>query len=242
MDRRSFLKAFLATPLLPSFGRANGLNATDCTVYIIGENPQSFFPLFLEELTRIYPPRAKAFYSFDPHPQNKRLKEILLERGWKESTQSVRTGLSLFFRRLQNKAAPSFTFVRNGQVWDGRSGMFRPQWEEMNQNHSSSSCLTIASLNRPLHLTRNESVLICADGRTRGKYSIDEERQLSFSTRRGHITVQISRGEARVLNSSCRGKVCLCSPPISRGGERIICAPNHFFMEIQGASVDTVIG
>jgi hypothetical protein len=47
----------------------------------------------------------------------------------------------------------------------------------------------------------------------------------------------------RVVESPCRHQICRCTPPILVPGERIICAPNHLFLEIQGApGLDTVIG
>ncbi|MGD8534841.1 MAG: NusG domain II-containing protein, partial [Candidatus Aminicenantes bacterium] len=43
--------------------------------------------------------------------------------------------------------------------------------------------------------------------------------------------------------ASCHQKICLSHPPVSQAGERVICAPNNFLLEIQGTGlVDTVIG
>ena len=46
-----------------------------------------------------------------------------------------------------------------------------------------------------------------------------------------------------VDQSCCRNKICVATAPVALAGERIICAPNHFLLEIEGTPfVDTVIG
>ncbi len=243
MDRRRFFQTLLAAPLLaPLFGET-GSGLKDCTLYLIGENPHVFFYPLLEEMQKVALPQAKYFHFLHPHPQQHLLRGILLTHGWQEKVGPTQIDLAISFCRLKNKAAPSFSFVKSGQIWDARSWTLRSIWKEMNQNNPPSSCLTIASLmGRTIETHKGESILLCADGRKREELSLKEERRLSFSTHKGHISIQIAGGEARVSDSSCRGKVCLYSPPISHPGERIICAPNHFFMEIQGPSLDTAIG
>jgi hypothetical protein len=243
MNRRRFFKTFLAVPLLaPLFGDTGSI-LNDCTFYLIGENPHVFFPPLLEEMQRIAPPHAKYFHFLHPHPQQHLLKGVLLKHGWQENVGPAQRGLSLSFCRLRDKAAPSFAFVKSGQIWDARDGTLHSVWKEMGQNDPASSCLTIAHLRkRTTDKDKGKSLRLYADGYKRGEYPLKDERRFSFSTQKGHIRVQIAGGEGWVSDSSCRGKICLCSPPISRPGERIICAPNHFFMEIQGPSLDTVIG
>jgi hypothetical protein len=55
--------------------------------------------------------------------------------------------------------------------------------------------------------------------------------------------VRVESGSARVVESPCLHQICRNTPPISLSGERVICAPHHFLLEIQGPSgLDTVIG
>jgi hypothetical protein len=63
-----------------------------------------------------------------------------------------------------------------------------------------------------------------------------------ITTKKGPLTIRVNEGQAWVTESSCRHKICVSTRPVSKAGERIICAPNHFLLEIQGRRVDTVIG
>lgn len=243
MDRRRFFSTFLATPLLAPLLWAARRGQKGSTLYIIGENPHLFFSPLLAELEKPAPAGEKRFRFLCSHPQEDSLKQILLQQGWQRGSGSNHAELSISYRRLQVNALPSFTMVKGGKVWDMRSWRLRSLWEEMKKKDPPSSCLTVvSSKNQHSRLAAGDSVSVYIEGLKRGEYSLREERSVSFPGQNGPITIQIAGGEARVMESSCQGRICLCSPPVSRAGERIICAPNHFFMEVQGSSVDTVIG
>jgi len=114
----------------------------------------------------------------------------------------------------------------------------------MNKNHRPSLCLTIASLkNRRSDLLSGELVTLYKDGNLIERISLKKKLSKSFRTLEGKITVRVEDGKAWISESSCRHKICLHTPPVSLAGERIICAPSHFLLEIQGQhSVDTSIG
>jgi hypothetical protein len=114
----------------------------------------------------------------------------------------------------------------------------------MNKKLSSSSCLTIASLQtkQPAAIQGN-SVRFCQDGQVVEEVSLKKDGIKTFGAQRGNVIVKIERGRVSVLSSSCRHKICRSVPPVCFTGERIVCAPNHFLLEIQGPGLtDTVIG
>jgi hypothetical protein len=76
-----------------------------------------------------------------------------------------------------------------------------------------------------------------------GSLSLDKDLSRTYRAEKGKISLIVQNRRVWVSDSSCRHKICSSAPPISLTGERIICAPNHFFVEIQGPRVvDTVIG
>jgi hypothetical protein len=111
-------------------------------------------------------------------------------------------------------------------------------------SHNPSSWLTIASFNtRRVDAYQGTSASIYLEGQKVESVSLEKTVSRKLQTERGDINVVVENGKAWVSGSSCRHKICLFTPPVSLAGERIICAPNHFLLEIQGSRhIDTAIG
>ncbi len=244
MDRRDFFKTMLAAPLLTPLILSSKKSAHDLELYIIAEKPQLFLSTLLEETRGYDPSGGRKFTFLNPPPHKNDILKALLEKGWEFVQEPVPANLVLSFSRLHHKALPSFTLVREGRVWDIRSQRLFSLWQEMNKNHALSSCLTTISFkNKPLGRSDGKSVSVYSRGRKIATLPIKENLTRSFKTQAGTITARIRNGRAWIAESSCRHKICLHSPPVSLAGERIICAPNHFLLEIERSrSVDTVIG
>ncbi len=244
MDRRDFFKTMLVTPLLSPLLLASKKGKSDLDIYLIGNDPQLFISFILEESQKYIVKYGRNFTVLNSHPQKNDLKRILSRSGWIYVQKPFQADLTLSFSHLRHKALPSFTLVREGRIWDIRSRKLYSLWREMNENHKPSSCLTIASFkSRQYALLSGESVSVYKDGRKIEMISLKENFTKSFRTKRGKITARVEDGKAWVSESSCRHKICLYSQPVSFSGERIICVPNHFLLEIQGShSIDTAIG
>jgi hypothetical protein len=244
MDRRNFFKTIIGTPLFFPFLLASKAAGNDIDLYIISDDPQLFTPLILNELENFSLPSSGNFTFLDSHPHEKEFKRVLFHRGWRYVQEPSHADLTLSFSQLRRKAFPSFTLVRDGRIWDIRTWKLNSLWKEMNQNHKPSSWFTTASFRRRQSgLFSGEFVSIYKDGHKIEKISLKENITESFRTKGGKITIKVKDAKAWVLDSSCRHKICIYSPPVSLAGERIICAPNHFLLEIQSAhSVDTAIG
>ncbi len=58
------------------------------------------------------------------------------------------------------------------------------------------------------------------------------------------LTVQVKDGAVSITHSTCRDQICRNTPPISRAGQSIVCAPAGVVVQIMGeeAVVDGVSG
>jgi hypothetical protein len=247
MDRRDFFKIMLTTPVLTPLILSSKKTRNGLELFLISEEPQMFLPLLLQQIQEYSPNspnEGRTFTFLNPHPREKGLKKILSEKGWRFVQDPATAHLTLSFSHLLNKALPSFTLVRKGRIWDIRSRKSYSLWQEMNENYEPSSCLTIATFTKKTPVQNvGEFVSIYRNGQKIRTISLEKDREQSFKTREGRITAQIENGKVWVTESSCRHKICLYSPPVSLPGERIICAPNHFLLEIERSnSIDTIIG
>jgi len=243
MDRRDFFRTVIVTPLLTPFLLASKSSTSD-EVLLISDKPQIILPVLLEELGKWKSLSGKTVTFSNEHPQKKVLIQTFERKGWVHVSPSSQSDLSLSFHLLQHPTPASFTLVSSGEILDIRSHRLRSLWQEINANQPLSSCLTSASLRtHPGTLAAGETVRIYRDGWRTDELSLKRDRVRSFQTRQGTITVRIQGGEVWIPESSCRHKICCLTPPISYAGERIVCAPNHFLVEICGPGrVDTVIG
>jgi len=243
MYRRDFFKTMIVTPFLNPFILASKSSAYD-ELFLISDKPQIILPSLLEDLGKLTSIPSRKFAFSSDHPKKRALIQTLDRQGWVHVLPSSQSYMSLSFHPLQQHTPASFTLVRSGQILDIRSRRLRSLWKEMNSSHASSSCLTIASLRKgPSSLTAGETVRIYRDGWRTHDLSLKKDRVLSFQTRKGSIAVKIQGGRVWIPESSCRHKICCLTPSITFSGERIVCAPNHFLVEIRGPGmVDTVIG
>ncbi|MFC2162033.1 NusG domain II-containing protein, partial [Acidobacteriota bacterium] len=163
--------------------------------------------------------------------------------GWNPALNGARANMTLTSSHLQSPAWPSFTLAREGNVWDLRTRNLRSLWTKMN-NREKSNMLTVVSFHsRPAQLISGKSVSLYKEGKKVKTVSLKQNSSHSFQTRGGRISVYVKDGKAWVEESPCRHKICVNCPPAAYAGERIICAPNQFVLEVDGpSSVDTIIG
>jgi len=234
----------LVTPVLTPLILSSKKTRNDLELFLISEEPQMFLPLLLQQIQDYSSNEGHTFTFLNPHPMENGLKKTLPEKGWRIVQEPASARLTLSFSHLLNKALASFTLVKKGRIWDIRSRKFYSLWQEMNESHEPSSCLTIATFTKKTSVQpTGEFVSMYRNGQKIRTISLEKNRKQSFKTRRGRITAQIENGKVWVTESSCHHKICLYSPPVSLAGERIICAPNDFLIEIErSGSIDTVIG
>jgi hypothetical protein len=145
--------------------------------------------------------------------------------------------------RMEAPEMPSFTVLLDGRVIDLRRSELASLWRRM-QSESPSDRLTVVDLCRPQSSIRQGTeAVIKVDGQIIDRIPLSDSGTRNYPARGGQVSVRISQSAARVVSSTCARKICLSSPPVCAAGERIICAPNRFIMEIPGrGDWDTTIG
>jgi len=241
MDRRRFVKKIFAASILTPFlfEPKTGAEETSGELYLISDEPQRLLGLLLQTLYNQGLIRRPSYFLKSPHPQAGELGRILAD--WGPSSAAGAAGIS--FRHLDAASRPSFTLVRNGRIVDPRRLGLSALWNEM-QSADAATGLTIVTFPDPAsELRPGAFAAISHEGRKIGRFSLDCERSLRYPVRGGLIVVGIGRGGVRVKSSPCRHQVCVASSPVLFAGERIICAPNRFLVEIEGKTfVDTLTG
>ncbi|MGB7295055.1 MAG: NusG domain II-containing protein [Candidatus Aminicenantales bacterium] len=244
MDRRDFLRFLLASPVASSLLSIPRPEEAGSALYLIAADPQNTLPSILAELKKRGVIQGERFAFRGPHPFAGELRTSLLRDGWKEAGRTASVSLTLAFQPLRRSAVPSFTLVKNGHIRDLRTRELGTLWQEMSRRHSPSSCLTIASFPEPAaFLAPGRSATVFVDGHKHETLSLKKNQVRRYRTLQGEIRIRIEGGKAEVVASSCRHKICQSSAPVFRAGERIVCAPNHFLLTIDGSCfIDTVTG
>jgi hypothetical protein len=216
---------------------------SDREVYLISDMPHAHLPVLSRELFRVRKEQPGSLAFRDPSPHTNKLHQALSQDGWRLVPKPSEADLNISFRILHQPARPSFTLVKDGRIWDVRSWNLRSLWKEMASSSTSSRLLTTASFKKTgARRAAGDVVTAYLNGFRKEVFSLKENRRKSYQSHAGRISVQITDGRARITESSCRHKICFYSQSISLSGERIICAPNHFFLEVQGGTIDTAIG
>ncbi|MCP2618944.1 NusG domain II-containing protein, partial [Candidatus Aminicenantes bacterium AC-335-A11] len=116
-------------------------------------------------------------------------------------------------------------------------------WKRMKEREERTFWLTIISQGNSSFLSKGKFVKISISGNEIENLPLYSEVRKSYFCSKGKITVIVKKGKVWVEESSCKNKICVKTSPVSYAGERIICAPNRFLLEIKGNSgVDTSIG
>jgi hypothetical protein len=245
MDRRSFFKSLTATvatvPALAPLLLASKETPSGLEIFVIADDPQRFLP---ELILQAGPAARGRFFALDSHPQTALTADGLSRNGWFSAQTILEADFTLANRPLQAAAQPSFTVVKGGQVWDLRHSRLSPLWAKMTAGGQNSQLLTTVSFRHRLAPAQTgQRAALYRNGRLMARLPLDKNAKRSLETGKGLLTVAVEGLTARVDHSGCRNKICVATPPVALTGERIICAPNHFLLEIEGdPSVDTVIG
>jgi hypothetical protein len=244
MDRRSFFKTIMTSSMLTPFLLASKSHQNDLELFLISEDPERFLPEILNELKFFHKTETQTFSFLDTHPQKTYLTHALESKGWQQVNNPLSAGITLSFSHLHHIARPSFTLVENGRIIDIRSQKLRSLWDKINRSGVRSTSLTTAALNKEnISGYAGAKAAVYRSGKRLGALPLNKDARTTISVPHGKITVAVKDGKARVADSCCKGKICLYSPPVWRRGERIICAPNQFFLAVEGGyGVDTVIG
>lgn len=242
MNRREFLQNLLASSFVSPFILNQKFEYPNWELYLLSDQPHRDLPPLLSELKRlnIFPGRGFAFSDF--HPQQNELASLLTKEGL-ILTSDKKAEIKINFLHLLNPASASFTFIHEGRIRDLRSAHLYSLWERMQARPKTNSLTRLSSVPSSLALQPGKNLLVRVEGKVIEKLPLDQSIRRTIDTGFGRVTFQVRDGRAWVEDSTCRHKVCLSSLPIKYPHERIICAPNHFLIEVEGRSwLDTLIG
>jgi hypothetical protein len=243
MNRRRFIQTVLGTPFLAPLLVPSEHVSDISELYLLSDHPQSYLCQLLEAIHNFCPPVQQTFSFLNTHPDQKILSRLLMHKGWAPVVYPMPSGMTFSFSRLRRKASPSFSLVKNGKIWDIRTRKLYPLWQSMVRTGSLASLLTVVTFaGKPSSRMRDHAVALFKDGDQIERLPLEGSWTRRIPAKHGSITVRMHDGQAWVAEASCRHKICISAPPVSRAGERIICAPNRFLLEIHGRGVDTVIG
>jgi len=246
MDRRRFLKTVLSSSLVVPLAAASKFEwpSSGGALYLISDSPQAILPDILAEVAPLGRVAGRTCALSGSHPFAEKVRSAMAAKGWSLVPGTRGVGVLLSFAPLSRACAPSFTFVQDGRVVDVREDRLRAIWKEISQTGPRSSVLTVAAFRpKAQGLPRGGRLAVYLDGKKKDSFDLAKDRSRTFESAGGFVTVGVEGGSARVLDSSCRHKVCAGSGSVSGAGERIICAPNRFFLEVEGQSrVDAIIG
>jgi len=242
MDRREFLHSILAAPVFsplltpPQSGFEHG------AIHLISDRPRFDILPFLEKYRKFAGSGMNSFAFINPDTHSNDLAPVLSRNGWTAAGRPENARVVFSFHRLKQKSLPSATLVQNGRIVDIRSWLRAPLLRPHRESRPS-SLLTIASFAGIYPAGKaGESVSLYMNGRKILQSPLNKNTTHIIPAKKGHIAVKIDRRRAWIQASPCPNKICTSTPPVSMAGERIICAPNHFLLEVQGRGVDTVIG
>ncbi|MBU4253564.1 MAG: NusG domain II-containing protein [Acidobacteria bacterium] len=240
MERRDFFKTILTTSLLTPLLLESKSTQNELELYLLSDDPHHSLPSLLKG-TGFGGAKTYDFNGF--HPKRLEISGMLERSGW-TSARSGRASLLLSHRRLQKKAEPSFTLVRNGKILDARAGELESLWRSLRQNAPLTFSLTSASLHSASsRISAGKTALCTIDGRQAARLNLRKNGSRTFATSNGRVSVKVESGAVRIEESSCKNHICVHSFPVSLEGERIICAPNRFMIAVEGGrTVDTIIG
>ena len=245
MDRRSFFKTIFVAPFLTTpFLLSSESNKSAFQLYVIGDSPQLFLPSLFRELSKYEFIKGRTVAFLNTHPKLNEMRNVLSANGWNIAAPTSRANLSISFKVLLDMASPSFALIKNGKVWDIRTKELYSLWLDMYRHQPSSLWLTTVFFKDPgVQVHPGTRAKVYLDGINRGSLPLDKNLSRSYRGEKGKVSLTVQNRRVWVSDSSCRHKICSSVSPVSLTGERIICAPNNFLVEIQGPRVvDTVIG
>jgi hypothetical protein len=93
-------------------------------------------------------------------------------------------------------------------------------------------CFSIAALPRQEGATVN----IFREGRLIARYPLSKNRDVTIDGAVGKLVLRIANGSARVVEASCKEKICISVGAIRRPSQEIVCVPNRVMITVSSST------
>ncbi len=146
----------------------------------------------------------------------------------------------VFARKLEKEEDTNITVVKDGHILDPRKGLFRQVYSKLRKEGKGTYLISIAVEDEKL--SEKAKAVVEMDGRRIKELDLAENRVLELKTPAGRMKIEVKEGKIRVIESSCRNKICVRTGFISRPHEKIVCIPNRVIISVEGTlpAVDAV--
>ena len=96
----------------------------------------------------------------------------------------------------------------------------------------------------PFFFSSDDVVLVVTTPDGSREYALSDPRVIEVQSNGITLQITVENGRASVTHSDCQDGVCRVSPPISRVGESILCAPAGVLITVKGGgtNVDYIAG
>lgn len=78
--------------------------------------------------------------------------------------------------------------------------------------------------------------VVTVDGRETGRYALAQDRRITVGDGASYNVLDISHGEAAVVEANCGDHTCVRTGAVSRQGETIVCLPHRLTVRIEGGA------
>ncbi len=90
---------------------------------------------------------------------------------------------------------------------------------------------------------KSAEIFVAQTGKT-SVVSLDKDSSYQITSQEINLTVEVENGKIFVAHSDCKDSICRSTPPVSRPGQSIVCAPAGVVIRVlgEGAQIDAVAG
>jgi hypothetical protein len=84
--------------------------------------------------------------------------------------------------------------------------------------------------------TKSKTLIVRSDGKIVKTIplSTNLSKKITVKSKEGFLTIEIDKGRVKVIQSTCRDKLCIKQGWIEKIGESIVCLPNRISISIIG--------
>ncbi len=156
---------------------------------------------------------------------------LALSGSWGSGTRAL-----VFLRELPQEVETSITYTGERGIEDPRKRYSRT-YSFLRREGRGRYLVTLVFERASSGKAR---AVVEVEGRRAMEIDLSRDGQYEVMGREGKMTLEVSRGKIRAVESSCKKKICVKTGFISSPHEKIVCIPNRVIVSIEGSGLDGV--